>query len=231
MAAPGAVPAAVPSLLQPKLRVHALPERLGGGGTEKGGSIVFYTHQDARAAGARAAGGLTASARLRVETKAAADATFDVFLSHCLTDAQEVLGVKALLEAAHLSVYVDWVEDPQLDRSRVTPATAARLRQRMNTCRSLVFATSHASASSKWMPWELGYFDGKGGKVSILPLVDSPQDTFAGQEYLGLYPLIENRTGVLSGRREPHAVRSGAQGKEAVPWRDLIHGRPYRRAQ
>ena len=34
------------------------------------------------------------------------------------------------------------------------------LRQRMDHCRFLLFATSKASPDSKWMPWELGYFDG-----------------------------------------------------------------------
>jgi hypothetical protein len=39
------------------------------------------------------------------------------------------------------------------------------------------------------MPWELGYFDGmKPGHVGIVPIVASEDDTFPGQEYLGLYP-------------------------------------------
>jgi hypothetical protein len=43
------------------------------------------------------------------------------------------------------------------------------------------------------MPWELGYFDGiKPGHVWILPLVSRSDSEFNGQEYLGLYPPVEN---------------------------------------
>jgi len=42
------------------------------------------------------------------------------------------------------------------------------------------------------MPWELGYFDGlRQGRIAILPLVANDGARFQGQEYLGLYPLVE----------------------------------------
>jgi len=86
--------------------------------------------------------------------------TFQVFLSHAYEDAEVIAGIKVLIEQEGLSVYVDWIEDPQADRSRVTSRTADLLRQRMNHCQFLLFATSKASPDSRWMPWELGYFDG-----------------------------------------------------------------------
>lgn len=69
-----------------------------------------------------------AESELRKSAKAPRSARFDVFPSHSSEDAQVIAGVQALLEADGLSVYVDWLEDPQLDRSRVTPATAELLR-------------------------------------------------------------------------------------------------------
>lgn len=123
---------------------------------------------------------------------ARADAQYDVFLSHCLRDAEQIAGVKAYLETQGVSVYVDWIEDRQLDRTKVTPATADLLRQRMRQSASLMFATSESSPDSKWMPWELGYFDGlRQGRVAVLPLVAVEGDAFVGQEYLGLYPTVE----------------------------------------
>lgn len=44
---------------------------------------------------------------------------FDIFLSHSIKDRELVYGVKVLLEEMHYSVYVDWVDDEQLDRERV----------------------------------------------------------------------------------------------------------------
>jgi hypothetical protein len=62
------------------------------------------------------------------------------------------------LEDEGLSVYVDSVVDPQLDREKVTVDTAELLRGRMNRSRFLLYTTSTASTQSRWMPWELGYF-------------------------------------------------------------------------
>lgn len=106
-----------------------------------------------------------------------------------------ILGVKKIIEALGLSVYVDWIDDPGLDRGEVTRKTAAILRTRMRASRSLVYAHSPSSGESKWMPWELGYFDGfKPGCLWILPLVANYDSEFSGQEYLGLYPTVDKIT-------------------------------------
>lgn len=132
-------------------------------------------------------------AELRKSAATSHSTHFDVFLSHSHLDAQLILGVKMLLEAEGLKVYVDWMEDPQLDRSHVTVETAEVLRIRMRHSASLIFATSKSSSQSKWMPWELGYFDGfKPDYVAILPLVQTSSEDFKGQEYLELYPYIED---------------------------------------
>ena len=91
------------------------------------------------------------------------------------------------------SVYVDWVDDPLLDRSNVTRETAVALRERMGRCKAMLYATSPNATRSRWMPWEAGYFDARStGRVAILPLFDEdPQgEEFEGQEYLGLYPYV-----------------------------------------
>jgi hypothetical protein len=115
---------------------------------------------------------------------------YDIFLSHSSEDAAVIAGVKTLLEQAGLTVYVYWIEEDQAQQ--VTKATADNLRSRMQHCRGLIYASSQASPRSKWMPWELGYFDGrKPGRVAIFPLAISAGSRFVGQEYLALYPKIE----------------------------------------
>lgn len=165
--------------------------------------MAYVTRAEAiRAAQADLGNLRLAESELRKSAKAPRTARFDVFLSHSSEDAQVIAGVKALLEADGLGVYVDWLEDPQLDRSRVTPATAELLRTRMDNCGYLAYASSKASSNSRWMPWELGYFDGKRpNRVGILPIVGSSQDSFVGLEYLGLYPIIERLDFSHLGRR------------------------------
>lgn len=117
--------------------------------------------------------------------------TYDIFLSHSIRDAELILGIKLILEDLGYSVYVDWVDDPQLDRSKVTSMTADKLRERMNSSTSLFYVTTENSSTSRWMPWECGYFDGRRGKVAIVPIVRTSNDNhYVGQEYLGLYPYV-----------------------------------------
>ena len=117
---------------------------------------------------------------------------FDIFLSHSSKDKQLILGVKQLIEDSGYSVYIDWVDDPELDRTNVNKHTAEQLRTRMKQSKFLVYVDSDNAKSSKWMPWELGYFDGYNSeKLGILVIRDSSNEIYIGQEYLNLYPIIE----------------------------------------
>lgn len=117
--------------------------------------------------------------------------TYDIFLSHSYLDSQEIASLKTIIEEDFgYSVYVDWIEDNQLDRTSVTKETAAILKDRMKNCKCLLVATSRNASNSKWMPWELGYFDGLKQRVAILPILDTTSNQYNGQEYLGLYPYL-----------------------------------------
>ena len=114
---------------------------------------------------------------------------YDIFLSHSFLDKKLIFTLVDLFNEAGYSVYVDWIEDPQLDRSNVNRATAQTLIDKMNYSKGLAYIATSNSVISKWCPWELGYFDGKkNSRCCILPIMDS--HTFHGQEYLGLYPYI-----------------------------------------
>jgi hypothetical protein len=136
--------------------------------------------------------------------------TFDVFLSHSSEDSEIVLGVREILFDLGLVVYVDWIDDPQLDRGNVTAENADMLRRRMRSSKSLIFLTTKNSVSSRWMPWELGYFDGlRTGFIGLLPIVDYSGASFSGQEYLALYPLVERLPLTGGGSRFCVVERSG----------------------
>jgi hypothetical protein len=125
---------------------------------------------------------------------------YDIFLSHSYDDGEAILGVRRLIEGIGLTVYVDWIDDPSLGRREVTSKNAGVLRVRMRACSSLIYVHSPNSAKSVWMPWELGFFDGfKPSQVWILPLVANSDGEFENQEYLGLYPTVENLS-ALRGR-------------------------------
>lgn len=122
--------------------------------------------------------------------------TYDVFLSHSYFDADEIDVLYEEIKEMGFSVYIDWKEDRQLDRSNVTKETANTLRERMNVCKCLLFVTTSNSSNSKWCPWELGYLDGKKGKSAIFPVLEISTTTndFTGTEFLGVYPYITKAT-------------------------------------
>lgn len=115
----------------------------------------------------------------------------DIFLSHAFVDKEIVLGAALMIEDLGYSVYIDWRDDPSLDRSKVTEATAGRLKIRMKSCKCLLYSTTSNASDSKWMPWELGYMDGYKSKAAILPIAQYSTDNYQGQEYLGIYPYVD----------------------------------------
>ena len=117
---------------------------------------------------------------------------YDIFLSHSSDDDDLIAGLKLILQTDFgFNVYVDW-NDPQLNPNRVSPETASILRERMSRCKSLVYAFSENAKDSKWMPWELGYFDGmKKSMVAVLPIEMVNSRNIKGSEYVGLYNVID----------------------------------------
>lgn len=117
--------------------------------------------------------------------------TYDIFLSHSSGDVGLVAGLKLEIEDLGYTVYVDWIEDPQLNRANVSRETALLLQKRMRQCNTLIYAFSENASGSKWMPWELGYFDGIKGTVAVLPISKTTKSNFQGSEYLGIYFYIQ----------------------------------------
>ncbi|AFM14196.1 toll/interleukin-1 receptor domain-containing protein [Turneriella parva] len=116
----------------------------------------------------------------------------DIFLSHSSLDATYIYGLKLKFESYGYGVYIDWIDDAQLDRRNVTLATANTIKERMRSAKCLFFAVSSNASNSKWMPWELGFMDGLRGRAAICPieLSNMTSNDFKGQEYLGVYPYI-----------------------------------------
>lgn len=163
--------------------------------------MPYFTKQEARSAAQAARNARAASRGVVLEsydsilneshkTQAGID-NFDIFLSHSMQDSEIVFGVMEILKNLGYKVYVDWIVDKQLSREKVNSETAQILKNRMKQSRSLLYLATGNSSDSKWMPWELGYFDGiKPECIAVLPVLDSANSYFDGQEYLGLYPKV-----------------------------------------
>jgi hypothetical protein len=108
-------------------------------------------------------------------------------------DKKIIYGIYLELIEFGYSVYIDWLKDPGLNRTKVTGTNARKIRQRLYESKCLFYATTNNSKRSTWMPWELGFKDGNNQRVAILPM--SEDDTpFLRNEYLEIYPYIEKAT-------------------------------------
>jgi len=121
---------------------------------------------------------------------------FDIFLSHSNLDRKLVEGIYIELTNRGFTVYVDWIIDPHLDRTNVTKETAEIIRNRMKSSRKLLLAMSANVSLSKWIPWELGFVDGKTNKCAIFPVApgSTTSKVFHRSEYLLLYPYLKKAT-------------------------------------
>ncbi len=155
----------------------------------------------------------------RADSVSPAQDRFDVFLSHSSNELEQIiLGVMAFLNDAGLSVYVDRYHDPQLSPVAVTKQTAAVLRVRMRQSRSLLYIHSQHSKQSRWMPWELGYFDAYRGLVGIIPVAKEAELTFKGEEYLGLYPYVDRAPLENTAKSLFWINESATKYAQLIPW-------------
>lgn len=149
--------------------------------------------------------------------------SFDIFLSHSIQDEEIVRGVHILLERFGYTVYVDWIVDRELSRESVSRDTALHLKRRMRQCSALLYLATENSGDSKWMPWELGFFDGYSrGRVAILPVTKAESNHYTGQEYLSVYPYIDADTIEGTRRRVLWVNRSRNHYAQVDDW--LEHG-------
>lgn len=136
---------------------------------------------------------------------------YDIFLSYRSVDYSHCEDLKNLFEGLNYKVYWDR-DDPVLKDKPVTKETAAHLRSRMRCCRALVFAVSSHFDESLWMPWELGFFDGRTGLVFVYPLDEGIVERKPRPQYLDFYPWIDAKN--VKAWLENHLPHK----EPAIPW-------------
>lgn len=149
-------------------------------------------------------------------------AHYDIFLSQTIRDAEIVLGVYDLMSSAGYTVFCDWIEAPEADRSQVTPANAEFVRATMGISDTLLFLDTKGAAQSLWMCWELGWFDAAKGTVGVLPVLSDDEHYYRGREFLGLYPYIE-----LDDDGQLKVVRPVAVGPNGIMLFEAPNGRSF----
>jgi hypothetical protein len=96
----------------------------------------------------------------------------DVFISHKSDDVDKARRLRQrIVDKYRLSCWID-ADDKEMKRIQdARPVDyellTDRIREHLRICRCLIFAYSAKSRASLWMPWELGFFDGRWGRRLI----------------------------------------------------------------
>ncbi|KFZ27474.1 MAG: hypothetical protein KQ78_00211 [Candidatus Izimaplasma bacterium HR2] len=116
---------------------------------------------------------------------------FDIFLSHSMKDKYIVYGTYLILtEDLGYTVYVDWIVDPFLSQSRshVAKRNIRILQIRMRSSFNLNLLKTLNYSISKWIAWELGYFNGRSNQVYIQKIHGKEfDDDKSGMGFLKIY--------------------------------------------
>ena len=73
---------------------------------------------------------------------------YDLFISHSYLDKKLILNLVELFNSAGFSVYVDWINDTNLYRSKVNRETAELLRSRMDESKGLAYIATNFICST-----------------------------------------------------------------------------------
>lgn len=142
-------------------------------------------------------------------------AATSMFLSHSSKDKDLAFLVKLVLESMGISVYIDWLDHGL--PAEVSAETARILRQKIEANRLFLLLGTNNAVESKWVPWELGYADGKKGEASVAILeVRRDGETFKGCEYFALYQKA-TLPGVQAPFFESH-IGANSRNIEAKAW-------------
>lgn len=122
-------------------------------------------------------------------------ATTSIFLSHAHADKSLIEQAKIFFENLGLSIYVDWADETMPERPN--GMTAQKIKHQIGGINDkfILLATNNAILS-KWCNWEVGIADAfrlSAKKMALLPLADN-NGAWDGNEYLQIYPRIENVT-------------------------------------
>lgn len=124
--------------------------------------------------------------------------SYHIFLSHKYSDVPLIYGIIQLLKNDGYEIYIDWEDETLPDRSQVGVETALKIRKKFKACKSLIFIDSPTANESKWIPWEIGCFDGFKNKVAIFPIESNDNKIeYNSREYIGLYPYIIDYNNIL----------------------------------
>lgn len=149
-----------------------------------------------------------------------------VFISHKHSDLTDLQGLLEYLKKEYNVVpYIDSM-DKRMPKDTCAE-TAVRIKQVISACDRFILLATNDALASKWCNWEVGIADKLKlpfNNMAILPMVDTPNSFYDGNEYLEIYPYVDSWLD-YSGKRILTVVYKSADGTpHRVTLKDWLSG-------
>lgn len=116
-----------------------------------------------------------------------------VFISHKHSDLKDLEGfLSYLTEKYKVEPYIDSMD--HLMPNMTNAETAIRIKNVIESCDRFILLATNAALLSKWCNWEVGIADKSKyltHNMAILPMYERGGNRYEGNEYLGIYPYID----------------------------------------
>lgn len=116
-----------------------------------------------------------------------------VFISHKHSDLPDIKGFLSYLTEHYNAVpYIDSMDQKMPNMTNAE--TAMRIKSVIESCDKFILLATNRALQSKWCNWEVGIADKSkylSHNMAILPMYEKGSSRFDGNEYLQIYPYID----------------------------------------
>lgn len=148
-----------------------------------------------------------------------------IFISHKHDDLIELEGLISYLKnECNVIPYIDSMDKGM--PKNTCAETAERIKMVIGNCQKFILLATNKALLSKWCNWEVGIADKTKlptNNMAILPMLDDYKSCYMGNEYLEIYPYIEEKTNIYINRKYLSVNIHTKEGVKSVPLKDWLN--------
>ena len=142
-----------------------------------------------------------------------------VFISHKHDDLEELSGfISYLKEEYNVIPYIDSMDKGM--PKNTCAETAERIKMVIGNCQKFILLGTNKALFSKWCNWEVGIADKTklpNNNMAILPMLDDNKGFYLGNEYLEIYPYIEETINIYDNKKYLAVNIHTKEGTKRIP--------------
>ncbi len=147
-----------------------------------------------------------------------------VFISHKHDDLTELEGfISYLKKEYNIIPYIDSMDKGM--PKNTCAETAERIKMVIGNCQKFILLGTNKALFSKWCNWEVGIADKTKlptNNMAILPMLDDNKSFYLGNEYLEIYPYIEEIINIYGNKKYLAVNIHTKEGTKRIPLKEWL---------